>query len=300
MDREKVVVAGATGALGKMICSHLAKLEAQCIALAREGSDAKDVRDLEGLGVTVAIIDTSSPVEIAKTCEGAVCVVSALAGLRPVIIDAQKVLLEGALTAGVPRFIPSDFAIDFYQMEEGRNRNLDLRREFAQHLEGTAIAATSILNGLFAEYIFSESPLVVFDHHKSIYFGSDDQQIDITSMDNAAEYAAHAALDDSAPRYLRIAGNVLTIDDVADEASAGTGDAFETQWVGPVATLKPMIEIAKWFDSGDQLYPAFQGMQYTENLFSGDAKLDPLDNERYPVDWTPLREVIARGKPDFM
>ena len=46
------------------------------------------------------------------------------------IIDAQKVLLEGAIVAGVPRFIPSDYSLDFTKFIDGENRNLDLRRAF--------------------------------------------------------------------------------------------------------------------------------------------------------------------------
>jgi len=35
-------------------------------------------------------------------------------------------------------------------------------------------------------------------------------------------------------------------------------------------------------------------MQYMHNMYSGLAKLGPLDNERYPgIRWTRAREVLA-------
>jgi hypothetical protein len=37
---------------------------------------------------------------------------------------------EGAIAAGVPRFIPSDFSADFTKLPAGENRNFDLRRAF--------------------------------------------------------------------------------------------------------------------------------------------------------------------------
>ena len=41
-------------------------------------------------------------------------------------------------------------------------------------------------------------------------------------------------------------------------------------------------------------FPPWQGMQYLRDMFSGRAKLDPLDNARYPdVGWTSVREVLA-------
>jgi hypothetical protein len=35
-------------------------------------------------------------------------------------------------------------------------------------------------------------------------------------------------------------------------------------------------------------------MQYMHNMFSGKAKLEPLDNDRYPgIRWTTVRDVLA-------
>jgi hypothetical protein len=45
--------------------------------------------------------------------------VSALSGLREVIVDAQKVLLDAAVAASVPRFIPSDYSLDFTEFKDG-------------------------------------------------------------------------------------------------------------------------------------------------------------------------------------
>ena len=38
-------------------------------------------------------------------------------------MDRQGVLLEGAVRAGVPRFIPSDYSADFTKTRPGGNRN---------------------------------------------------------------------------------------------------------------------------------------------------------------------------------
>lgn len=121
-------------------------------------------------------------------------------------------------------------------------------------------------------------------------------------MDDTADFTARAALDDDTPRFIRIAGNVCTPDDLVEEATAATGEKFKTLWGGPLAVLGTFIPIAKVFDfKKDDLYPAWQGMQYSHNMYSGQAKLEPLDNDRYPeLQWTPLRETLAKGKPDFI
>ena len=98
---------------------------------------------------------------------GTSCVVSALAGLADVIVDAQSVLLDAALKARVPRFIPSNFSIDFTKLQAGENRNLDLRRDFDKRLDQAPIAATTIFNGAFAELLTNQMPLIPLDLSES-------------------------------------------------------------------------------------------------------------------------------------
>lgn len=88
--------------------------------------------------------------------------VSALSGLREVIIDTQTVLLNAAILAGVPRFIPLELSLDFTKTKNGRNRNLDLRREFHLTLDQASISATSVFNGGFGDMLTDEIPMKGF------------------------------------------------------------------------------------------------------------------------------------------
>jgi hypothetical protein len=122
--------------------------------------------------------------DIAKACDGAACVVSALAGLRDVILDTQSILLEAALAARIPRFIPSDFSMDFPTQPDGENRNLDLRREFHQRLDAAPIASTSIFNGPFGEVLTMYNHVPLFDFNKKMvgYCGEPDWRIGFSTM----------------------------------------------------------------------------------------------------------------------
>jgi len=65
--------------------------------------------------------------------------------------------------------------------------------------------------------------------------------------------------------------------------------------------LGTLIKVARRVAPGDkELYPAWQGMQYMRNMFDGRAKLEPLDNDRYPdIRWTTARDVLSshQGRP---
>src|SRR5690242_12283648 len=113
MTDSLIVLAGATGDLGYRIATALLERGAKVRAMARRSTASGKLEQLQRRGVEIVKVDTGSVAEVSRACEGATCVVSALSGLREVIVDAQTVLLEGAIAAGVPRFIPSDYSSDF-------------------------------------------------------------------------------------------------------------------------------------------------------------------------------------------
>ncbi len=83
----------------------------------------------------VVPVDYDDPASLVRACAGAACVVSALNGTEPVIAGAQGLLLDAAVAAGVRRFIPSDFSLDFTKTRPGDNRNMDLRRAFMARID---------------------------------------------------------------------------------------------------------------------------------------------------------------------
>jgi len=295
MTGSTIVVAGATGNLGGRIARALLARGASVRALVRHGTAPDRLERLQGLGVTIASVELRSPSEVMSACSGASCVVSALAGLRDVIVEAQTVLLDAAVKAGVPRFIPSDFSIDFTKFPLGENRNLDLRREFHKRLDKASIRGTTVFNGAFAEMLTGQMPLILFKRRRVLYWGDADQRMDFTTIDDTAAFAASAALDPSTPRFLRIAGDQLSARELAAVASEVTGEEFRLIRAGGLGMLGVLIKVARTLAPGEkELYPAWQGMQYMRNMLDGRAKLEPLDNDRYPgIHWTTARDVLS-------
>jgi nucleoside-diphosphate-sugar epimerase len=290
-----VVVAGATGNLGGRITRALLERGASVKALVRDGTAQDRLERLRQLGVTIASVDLNSPSQVTPACSGSSCVVSALQGLRDVMVETQTILLDAAIQAGVPRFIPSDYSIDFTRFPPGENRNLDLRRDFHTRLDRTSISATTIFNGAFTDMLTGQMPLILFKLRRVLYWGNADQRMDFTTMDDTAAFTASAALDPSTPRFLRIAGDQLSARELAAIVSEVTGKEFRLFHAGGLGTLGTLIKIARTVAPGEkELYPAWQGMQYMRNMFEGRAKLGPLDNDRYPgIRWTTARDVLS-------
>jgi nucleoside-diphosphate-sugar epimerase len=290
-----IVLAGATGDLGGRIARFLLEQGANVKAIVRDNSDDAKLTVLRKQGAEIIQVDFNSIAALTKACTGASCVVSALSGLREVIVDTQSRLLDAAVEAGVPRFIPSDFAIDFTKLPYGTNRNLDLRKKFKERLDKAPIAATSILNGMFTDLLTGQAPVVLFPIKRILFWGDAEQQMDFTTIENTAKFTAAASLDHDSPRYLRIAGDVLSPRGLKDAASKATGSKYGLLRAGGLGVLDFMIKITRTMSPGkDEVFPPWQGMQYMRNMLSGSPKLKPLDNNRYPnIHWTSVQEVLA-------
>jgi nucleoside-diphosphate-sugar epimerase len=292
---QKILVAGATGDLGTRIVKALLNKGIKVLAVVRLGSDINKIDALKKIGADVYQVNNWNLAELIKACDGVNCVVSSLAGLREVIIDAQKVLLDAAIAAGVPRFIPSDYSLDFTRFSYGENRNLDLRREFHEYLDSKPIASTSIFNGAFAELLTSEMPVIFFKPKLVLYWGDGDTRWNFTTKNDTALYTANAAVEQFTPRYLRIAGDHISPREMKDVVNNVTGKKFRLLRTGGQGLLGTIIKITRKIVAGENdLYPAWQGMQYMHNMIDPRSQTESLDNDRYPeMKWTTVSDVLT-------
>ena len=290
-----IALVGATGDLGGRILSALRQRDVTVRALIRFGTPPERQDALGATGAVVLPVDFDDKDELSRALAGADCVVSALNGLEPIMLDLQGRLLDAAIAAGVSRFIPSDFSLDFTRTRPRDNRNMDLRRAFMARVDAAPIRATSILNGAFADLLTGEAPIVLHKLRRILYWGDADQAFDFTTKDDVADYTADAALDTEAPRFLRIAGDVVSARDLASLMTRLDGRPWKTLRAGGIGRLSALIGVVRALSpSSDAPFPAWQGMQYIRDMSSGRGKLSPLDNERYgKSDWTRAEAVLT-------
>jgi uncharacterized protein YbjT (DUF2867 family) len=294
MNNKLIVVAGGTGLLGGRIIKHLIDKGAEVRFIVRSSTDPTKIKALEALGAKAAIVDMANATELTAACTGAACVVSALAGLSDVILDAQIQFLNAAVAAGVPRFIPSDYSIDFTGFKDGENRNLDLRRRFHAVLDKAPIKATTIFNGAFMDMLTGQMPMIIFKKKLVMAWGDVDHPMYFTTVDNTAEYTASAALDPTTPRYLRIAGDLISPLGIKNVMSDVSGTPYRLFRPGGQGMLGIVIKIARTLSpSKGELYPAWQGMQYMHNMIDKRADVGRFDNDRYPMHWTTVKDLLT-------
>jgi len=289
-----ILVAGATGNLGKRICGELIARNAEVRAIVRTATDPGKITALAKMGVKMIEVDLTNIAEITAACNGANCVVSALAGLGDVIIDLQKRLLDGAIAAGVPKFIPSDFCTDYNELVPGENRNFDLRREFKRYLDSKPIKASSIFNGAFADILKYNTPILNLRDKSIGYWGDKaDWKLDFTTMDNTAAFTAEVALADETPRNLQIASFQISPNMIREEVKKVSGQEFSIQQLSSLEDFAQFIKKQRAENPAGEteLYAKWQQGQYMYSMFS--THHQHLANGLYDtINWTPASEYI--------
>jgi len=136
-----------------------------------------------------------------------------------------------------------------------------------ERLNQAPITATSILNGAFADMLTGTAPLILFNRNRVLYWHDADQEMDFTTMDDAAAFTAEAALDADAPRFLQVAGDHVSARDLAGIMTELTGTRFRLTYCGGIGFLRRMARIGKALaPKPGPVYPAWQGMQYFDNI----------------------------------
>ncbi|MEO6639381.1 MAG: NmrA family NAD(P)-binding protein [Ginsengibacter sp.] len=292
--KKAISVAGATGNLGNRICRELLTRGASVSAIVRESTDPGKIETLLKMGVNVIEADPNNVDAIGHACKGVHCVVSALAGLSDVIVGVQKTILDGALQAGVPRFIPSDFCTDYNDLVPWPNRNFDLRRDFKTYLDSTSIKAASIFNGAFADILKYNTPVLNVKDKRIAYWGDKaDWKLDFTTMDNTAAFTAEVALDDDAPRDLQIASFQVSPNMIWAEVKEITGEEFSLHEMSGLEDFAQSIKKQRAENPAgeNELYAKWQQAQYMYSMFT--THHQQLDNDRYPnLTWTTSKAFL--------
>lgn len=298
----EVLVVGITGNLGARIAGALLdRGEVRVRALVRPGSQNKPgVPELVQRGVQLVEGDILDPATLPAAVQGVSAVISAVNNEEALIVTGQQNLLRAAAAAGVRRFIPSDFSVDYRELTLGDNRNLDMRMRFLPILQASGVPYTLVLQGAFTEVLMSPF-MGLIDPQAGTYsfWGDLDMKMDFTTMDDTARYVAAAALDPRvADQALEVAGDQITHREIMDAYAAASGRTLTPRRLGSADELKAWITARQ---ATARHFMEYLPAQYQWAMASGKGKLRDVRNDLYPdIRPTPVREFLSavlRGGP---
>ena len=279
-----VLIAGATGWLGRKVARELGAAGASLRIGLRHGPAHRDAADLKTIvGAEVVELDLTRPETIPRAVEGVDVIVSAVQGGPEILVDGQEALARAGQAAGVRRIFPSDFAVDFTTIPPEEHLFFAWRRQGQDAIAAIGLPQTNVYNGAFAEVLLPHSTFVLIDwaDNEINYWGSAEQMYDFTANDDVARFVAAAATDPQVPDGpLRVAGDSCSPAALADILTRVTGRRFTLNALGTLDDLNDEIALRQ-SGSPEDPHP-WIGMQYLRAMASGSGRLRKLDNGRYP------------------
>ncbi|KAJ5453561.1 uncharacterized protein N7458_004517 [Penicillium daleae] len=284
-----VGIAGITGKFAKRLTSHI--LKHPDVAIRGYCRNPSKVSEVIASSSQVTLLkghafDYGAIREFVNTCDVVVC---CYLGDDKLMVDGQKALIDACEECNVPRYVASDWALDYIKLKLGELFPKDPMIHVKGYLETKKVQAVHILIGGFMEPIFSPF-FNIFDPSTNTfrYWGNGDEVMEGSSYDNAAEFTAAVILDPKATGIVRFLGGRTTIREIAQsfEKVFGVKPTLESR--GSLDDLYRTMHELRQKNPGDVF--SFLSMFFYYYWINGQTFVGTdLDNSHYPevkpVDW---------------
>lgn len=194
-----VGIAGITGKFARRLVSHL--LKQQDVVIRGYCRDPRKVPEDISSSAQVTLFEgdafnKDALIEFAQGCDVIVC---CYLGDDKLMVDGQKILIDVCDECEVPRYIASDWALDYTKLKLGELFPKDPMIHVRAYAETKKVEGVHILIGGFMEPIFSPFFNIYDPQSQTLHFwGSGDEVMEGTTYDNAAEFTAAVAVDQKA------------------------------------------------------------------------------------------------------
>ncbi|KAL4958122.1 hypothetical protein BDW69DRAFT_179909 [Aspergillus filifer] len=176
---------------------------------------------------------------IAKFAEGCDVIVCCYLGDDELMVTGQKLLIDACEAANVPRYMASDWALDYTKLKLGELFPKEPIINVKAYLdEKSGVEGVHILIGGFMELIFSAFFIIVDVQSNTIrYWGEGNEVMEGTTYDDTARYTAKAVLDVDAKGILKFLGDRSTIQEIAKSYEEIYGDPVKLKKRGSLDDL---------------------------------------------------------------
>ncbi|PYH53322.1 NAD(P)-binding protein [Aspergillus niger CBS 101883] len=289
----KVGIAGITGKFARRLVTHLLDAGDDSLTIRGYCRSPSKLPDFVKLSPKLEIIKGAAFDQdaIATFVQGYDVVVCYYLGDDKLTVDGQKLLIDACESANVPRYVASDWALDYTKLKLGELFPKDPMIHVKNYLdtEKKKVSGVHILIGGFMEPIFSPFFNIVDVQTNTFrYWGDGNEIMEGTTYDDAAKYTAKVVLDPEAKGVLKFVGGRATIQEIAKSYEKVYGTPVTLEKRGSLEDLyKTMHD--KRMKSPQDIY-SYMSLFFYYYWINGQTFVGPeLDNARYPdvqaVDW---------------
>lgn len=291
-------IAGITGQMAVELCGYL--LQNPDIHIRGYCRDPTKVLSRLSSSPQIEIMkggafDRETVYAFTRGCDIVVCCYQ---GTDELMISGQKLLIDACEDEGVPRYMASDWALFYDNLEFGQLFTKDPMKHVKAYL-GTKkkVKGVHVLNAIFMDTLFSPYFKVYSaETHTFQHWGPEDAIFEGTSYENAAEYTARAILDKGAVGTLRFLGDRKTMDEISRSYEKVYGIKPKVLIQGTADELyQKMWALRKQYPNEPYRYMAMFYHYYTVTT---QTALGPdTDNSRYPDIQPTTYEIYFQKTP---
>ncbi|KAE8141843.1 nmrA-like family protein [Aspergillus pseudotamarii] len=278
-----VGVAGITGKFARLVVkSLLASPEATIRGFCRNPAKLPEVVR-SSARVTIQQGDSYDLDALRSFAHGCDVVICCYLGDNHFMVEGQRLLVDACEHENVPRYIASDYCLDFTKLEFGQHPAKDPMKHIKAYVETkNNIKGVHVLIGVFMETFWSRYFGVWdADEFKLFYYGNGDEVWESTTYGTAAEYVAAVALDASAVGLQHFLGDRKSIRQIADELAEVYGKKPQLERLGSLQDLYTHMQ-AKFKEDPSNIF-AYLASFYQYYCTNGQTYLKKeLDNVKYP------------------
>ncbi|KAF2499639.1 NAD(P)-binding protein [Lophium mytilinum] len=287
MSPTTIAIAGFTGKMARLITTALLSThpDIQIHGIAR--SPEKVPASIKNnKNVTIFSASATDAAALRNALRGASVCICCYLGDDALMVAGQKLLIDACIAERVPRYIASDWSIDFRPLAFGEHPTKDAMKHVQAYLEEREqegkIKGVHVLNGAFMEVIWAAFTGFV-DVGKDTFFawGTGNEGIEVTTMADAAAYTARVAVDGGANGFFNFLGDKKSVKELAKLYGDVYGMTPTVENKGTLDELDIAKKAAFEADPGNPY--AWMGLFYQLVMLSGKTSLGPLDNERYSM-----------------
>lgn len=298
MSINKIALFGATGNLGPAILRALLDGGFEVTVLSREGSTSTDS------------LASHSRQKITKiNLEDVDSITSALQGIEGVVSNmsssallSQKVIIDAAVTAGVKRFLPSDFGSDL-SVESNQSVPLnapkvEIHRYLAEKSKAhPEFSYTAVSTGPFIDWCL---PLGLFGNlktHEATLWDGGETKFSTTTLASVgkAVVGVFKNLEETKNTFICVADTTTTLKEIIEIAkeidgvewttkTASTAEAYQAA-LEEIKKPQPNMEIFVYNQLYRIMFSDEQGVSYEEKLDNDKVGLPVMTREQ-------VKEVI--------
>ncbi|KAF4968325.1 hypothetical protein FSARC_4271 [Fusarium sarcochroum] len=282
MSSLTVGIAGITGKFGRLVASKL--LQNPNINIRGYARDPSKVIPSIAESPRVKLFkgEAFDDASIKPFVTGTDVIICSYLGADDLMVDGQKKLIDACDEAGVPRYVASDWALDYTKLKPGQLLPKEAMIQIKAYLETKKTTkGVHILVGGFMDPLLSPFFSIWDSQSQTLrYWGEGDEPFEGTSYENAAEFTATIVADKSGVGIKKYLGDRKSIKEIAAAFDKVYGVKPRLERLGSLEDLKTKMHALREKNPADiYSYLALFFMYYYIN---GQTFVGPeTDNEQY-------------------